>query len=291
MAYSAQYQEGDRRFMRAAMDTPLLEREEEQNLARRWQNDDDEAALHRIVTSHARLVLKLARRFRGYGLPFGDLVQEGNTGLMEAAARFDPERGVRFSTYSSWWITAAMQSFVLRNWSIVRTGTTPAQRRLFFNLRRLRAQIDDHARETMTDDARQSIADTLKVPVAAVERMETRFARPDRSLNAPVADQATDSLQDLIADTAPRPDEIVIARRDAETRADRLRAAVARLNERERAVIESRFFDERKITLAEIGERFGVSKERIRQIEGKAITKLHGFLLEGNIEPADLLSH
>lgn len=291
MAYSTQYQDGDRRFMRAAMETPLLEREEEQRLARRWQNDGDEAALHRIVTSHARLVLKLARRFRGYGLPFGDLVQEGNTGLMEAAARFDPAREVRFSTYASWWITAAMQSFVLRNWSIVRTGTTPAQRRLFFNLRRLRARIDDQGRETMTDESRAAIAKTLRVPVSAVERMETRFVRPDRSLNAPVADEASDSLQDLIADTAPRPDEIVIARRDAETRADRLRAAVARLNDRERAVIESRFFDERKTTLAEIGERFGVSKERIRQIEGKAITKLHGFLLESNIEPADLLSH
>jgi len=272
--------DAERRFIRAAMQAPMLEREEEQALAARWRDHGDRAALDRLIGAHTRLVISIARRFLGYGLPYGDLVQEGNSGLLEAADRFDPARDVRFATYATWWVAAAMQNFVLRNWSIVRTGTTPAQRRLFFNLRRLRAKFEGRSRETLGDDDRRTIARVLGVPVSAVERMEVRFSFPDRSLDAPTGDDESYTLQDMLPDPGPRPDEIVMNDHDDAARKRWLGEALARLTERERLIVRQRFLEEKPNTLAEIGTRLGVSKERIRQIEAKAMAKLRASLSE-----------
>src|SRR3954469_20564943 len=174
-------------FIKASMREPLLSRDHEFELARSWREDGKEDALHELVRAYTRLVVSTASRFRNYGLPMGDLVQEGNVGLMQAAARFEPDREVRFSTYAAWWIRSAMQDYILRNWSIVRTGTTAAQKSLFFNLRRLRARIEDASGSgALTPAGRQRIADELRVEVAEVESMEMRLASADQSLNAPI---------------------------------------------------------------------------------------------------------
>jgi RNA polymerase sigma-32 factor len=268
----------DRRYISAAMDAPLLEREHEADLARRWRDERDQKALHEIITSHIRLVVRIAGRFRGYGLPLNDLIQEGNVGLMEAANRFDPEREVRFSTYATWWIMAAIQEYIVRNASIVRIGTTPAQKSLFFNLRRLRAKLGGATQTSMTDEQRKSIARELGVPLAAVERMEAHLSRPDRSLNAAIGDQDTDEMQDFLPDDGPSPEEVVTDRHDRSVRARWLNKALDTLTPRERQIIARRFLGDDRTTLAEIGASFGVTKERIRQIEGKALDKLRDAL-------------
>lgn len=268
----------DRRYISAAMDAPMLEREYEADLARRWRDEEDADALHEIITAHIRLVVRIATKFKGYGLPIGDLIQEGNRGLLEAANRFDPERNVRYSTYATWWILAAMQEYIVRNSSIVRIGTTPAQKSLFFNLRKLRARLTDNSGARMTEDERQLIATELGVPLAAVERMESHFSRPDQSLNATVGESDSDEFVDLLADDSPNPEAIVGDIIDSETRAKWIADAMEHLTPREREVITRRFLKDDKITLAEIGESFGVTKERIRQIEGKALTKLRDAL-------------
>ena len=279
--------EGDRRYIAAAMDAPMLEREYEVGLGRRWRDHNDPNALHELIESHIRLVVRIASKFKGYGLPVGDLMQEGNTGLLEAANRFDPERNVRFSTYATWWIMAAMQEYIVRNSSIVRIGTTPAQKSLFFNLRKLRAKIADNSRSRMTHEERQTIASELSVPLAAVERMESHFSRPDQSLNATVGDSASsDTFVDLLADEGPTPEAIVGDLIDSETRSKWIMEALEHLTSREREVITRRFLEDTKTTLAEIGETFGVTKERIRQIEGKALSKLKSALAERGVEAA-----
>lgn len=176
----------DRSFVRKAMKAPMLEAEHELNLARRWRDHDDERALHELTTAYMRLVISMASKFRHYGLPLADLVQEGNVGLMQAAARFEPSREVRFSTYAAWWIRSSIQDYVLRNWSIVRTGTTAAQKSLFFNLRRLRAKIDDTGDAVMTAENKKWVSEHLGVPERDVETMASRLSASDRSLNAPL---------------------------------------------------------------------------------------------------------
>ena len=286
----AELDPAERRYIRAAMQAPMLARDEEKDLAIRWRDQRDQAALDQLIGSHARLVISIARRFLGYGLPYGDLIQEGNTGLLQAADRFDPERDVRFSTYATWWIAAAIQNYVLRNWSIVRTGTTPAQRRLFFNLRHLRAKFEGRSRESLGDEDRLTIARVLGVPVSAVERMEVRFSAPDRSLDAPTGDDESFTFQDMLPDPGPRPDEIVMHRHDDATRARWLAEALGRLSVRERDIIRRRFLDEKTNTLADIGGHLGVSKERIRQIEAKAMAKLKAYLSEITPDPAAFFS-
>jgi RNA polymerase sigma-32 factor len=268
----------DRRYISAAMNAPMLERQHEVELARRWRDEEDADALHEIITAHIRLVVRIATKFKGYGLPIGDLIQEGNRGLLEAANRFDPERNVRYSTYATWWILAAMQEYIVRNSSIVRIGTTPAQKSLFFNLRKLRARLTYNSAARMTEDERQMIATELGVPLAAVERMESHFSRPDQSLNATVGESESDEFMDLLADDSPSPEAIVGDMIDSETRAKWIADAIEHLTTREREVITRRFLTDDKITLAEIGETFGVTKERIRQIEGKALSKLRDAL-------------
>ena len=271
---------GDRRYISTVMDAPILERGYEANLARRWREAGDEKALDELITSHIRLVVRIASKFRGYGLPVGDLIQEGNIGLLEAANRFDVEREVRFSTYATWWILAGIQEYVVRNASIVRIGTTPAQKSLFFNLRRLRAQLTDNTKASMSDEDRRRIAKELGVPLAAVERMEAHLSHPDRSLNASISGDEGDEAQDFLPDGGPSPEEIVEESHDFTARAAWLREAMGDLSPREQQVITRRFLEENKNTLAEIGETFGVTKERIRQIESKALGKLRQIMSE-----------
>ncbi len=280
---------GNRRYIAATMDAPFLEREDEFDLARRWREDGDTEALHKLITAYARFVVRIASGFRGYGLPLGDLIQEGNIGLMEAAKRFDPERDVRFSTYGSWWVVAAIQEYVLRNSSIVRIGTTAAQKSLFFNLRRLRARLAESPDGAMTDADRRNIAKSLSVPLAAVERMEAHISRPDQSLNMTIGASENDEMQDFLRDGGPSPEDIAIEHRDGETRALWIAEALERLNARERSIIVSRFLEDEPQTLAELGVVFGVSKERIRQIEAKALGKLRDAFAETTDEPLLLL--
>jgi RNA polymerase sigma-32 factor len=200
-------------FIRAAMRAPLLSRSREFALARRWREAGEAAALHELAQAYTRLVITIARRYRRYGLPMGDLVQEGNVGLMQAARRFEPERAVRFSTYAAWWIRSAMQDYVLRNWSIVRTGSTTAQKSLFFNLRWLRARIEEQSGAPLDDAGRRRIAAALGVAFVEVEQMDLRLAAADQSLNAPRGESDED-WQEIIADGRPSPEQMAIGLHD-----------------------------------------------------------------------------
>src|SRR5260370_13099237 len=211
-----QTQKANLTFIKASMKEPLLTRDHEFELAHRWRTAGDTAALHELVRAYTRRVVGIAARFRHYGLPVGDLVQEGNVGLMQAAARCEPDRGVRFSTYAAWWIRWAMQDYVLRNWSIVRTGTTAAQKSLFFNLRRLRARIEESSGAPLTDAGRRKIASELHVELAEVELMDMRLGAADQSLNAPVGDSSEDDWQDFLPDRRPNPAEGVTSTRDGD---------------------------------------------------------------------------
>jgi RNA polymerase sigma-32 factor len=283
-------QRANGRYVRTSMQAPLLSRDREFSLARRWRAEGDVSALHELARAHARLVISTAARFRNYGLPMGDLVQEGNVGLMQAAIRFNPERDTRFSTYAAWWIRSALQDYILRNWSIVRTGTTAAQKALFFNLRRLRARIMDASGGPLPREARQQIALLLKVSMSEVESMELRLGAPDQSLNTPVRDGGDEDRQDLLADAAANPEEVVIGMRDGAVLSRWLAQAVNELTPRERRIIHQRCLTEQGATLEELGREFGVSKERVRQLEHRALLKLR-TAIERRVETAaDLLS-
>jgi len=277
--------------MKQAMDAPLLERDEELDLATAWKEKGDEEALHTLTTAYMRLVISIAAKFRHYGLPFPDLVSEGNIGLMQAAARFEPEREVRFSTYATWWIRASIQDYVLRNWSIVRTGTTAAQKSLFFNLRRLRALIKDTSSGQLTPEHRAYVAQALRVGEDDVEKMASRLAAVDRSLNAPFSEDGEGEWQDLLADENPDPETLVMEDRDQAQRAQWLGEALSRLSEREQLIIRERRLGEDSVTLEKLGERLGISKERVRQVEHQALKKLKQYLTEvvGDPEEAGLL--
>jgi len=275
-----------RQFVRSAMKVPLLERDEELDLARRWHDKRDVRALHLLVEPHMRLVISIAARYRAYGLPQSDLVQEGNVGLMQAAERFDPEREVRFSTYASWWIRSAIQEYVLRNWSIVRTGTTAAQKSLFFNLRRLQARIERAGGKASSPQAAAEIARVLKVPLRDVDAMRDRLAASDRSLNAPLADEADAEWQDVLPDEGPGPEEIVASAHDRATRSKWIAEALSELSPREQTIVRERRLVERARTLESLGDSLGISKERVRQIEQEALNKLKQAILRhaGDLE-------
>lgn len=276
-------------YIKASMREPLLSRDHEFELAVRWREEGDEESLHELVRAYTRLVVATASKFRNYGLPMGDLVQEGNVGLMQAAARFEPGREVRFSTYAAWWIRSAMQDYILRNWSIVRTGTTAAQKSLFFNLRRLRARIGAAASgSSMTPAARAWIATELQVDVAEVEMMEMRLLASDQSLNAPISDSGEDDWQDFLADSRPSPEDVVIGMRDGETRSRWLAEALGELTPRERTIINQRRLSEEGATLEQLGHELGVSKERVRQLEHRALVKLRESIMRRVETSADL---
>ena len=276
---TAELQRGAQRYLRTAMRAPLLAADHERALAQRWRDKGDERALHELITAYLRLVVAMASRFRHYGLPMSDLVQEGNVGLMQAAARFEPEREVRFSTYASWWIRSAMQDFVLRNWSIVRTGTTSAQKALFFNLRRLRARIGDISDSAMSFESRARVAHLLGVAEHEVDNMAARLSAPDRSLNAPLTEEGDGEWQDMLADDAEGPEAAAMHNHDSIARATLVREAMSDLSERERLIIRERKLEDEAVTLEALGERLGISKERVRQIEGNALEKLRRALI------------
>jgi RNA polymerase sigma-32 factor len=273
-------------LVRTAMRAPYLERDEEHALAVRWRDGKDQAALHRLTASHMRLVIAIAARFRKFGLPMGDLIQEGHVGLLEAAARFEPDREVRFSTYATWWIRASIQDYILRNWSIVRGGTSSSQKALFFNLRRLRARLaqstDDRPRPLIFAE----IAKAIGVSAGDVELMNARLSGGDMSLNAPVgdADDNSSDRQDFLVDSVPLPDEAVGERIDGERRRAWLHSALTVLSPRELRIVEERRLREDVATLESLGESLGISKERVRQIEHRALEKLRDALLEGHPE-------
>lgn len=281
----------DHAFIRKAMTTPILERELEHDLAVAWRDKGDEKALHQLVRAYGRLVVAMASKFRHYGLPLGDLIQEGNVGLMQAAARFEPEREVRFSTYASWWIRSTIQDYVLRNWSIVRTGSTSAHKSLFFNLRRLRSKIANATGEMdLTEQSREQIAKELGVSVKDVEVMEQRLSAHDQSLNVMISDDSDDDWQGFLVDDRPTPEQVVIGARDAKSRSAWLNSALGQLTDRERTIIEVRRLSEDGATLEDLGKTLGISKERVRQLESRALSKLKASLTRTSKSPEDYLT-
>lgn len=281
----------DRQLVRAAMSAPYLQRDEEHDLALKWRDNKDQDALHKITMAHMRLVISMAAKFKNFGLPMSDLIQEGHVGLLEAAARFDPERDVRFSTYASWWIRASIQDFILRNWSIVRGGTSSAQKALFFNLRRLRARLSQ-GQDNLADSVLHSrIADALGVHAKDVAIMDARLSSSDTSLNAPVSNSdeggSSDRVEFLESDD-PLPDEQVSTMIDEERRNMWLGDALKALNPRELRIINERRLSEDSATLESLGQSLGISKERVRQIENRALEKLRTALVRESPEIATL---
>jgi len=269
----------DRRLIRFAMKAPMLERDEEAELAISWQQERDEHALKKLTEAHLRLAVATASKYRHYGLPVSDLIQEGTIGLMEAAYRFETSRDVRFSTYASWWVRAAVQDYVLRNWSIVRTGTTSAHKALFFNLKRLKARMAVDPDKPLSFISRSQIADEMGVRIRDVEAMEGRLNANDRSLNAPMADESAQEWQDLLVCTAPQPEATCIDVRDTDKKTALIEAAMTNLTERETFIIRERQLKEEGVTLAVLGGQLGISKERVRQLEAQALDKLKQALI------------
>lgn len=279
-----QTQFADREFIRQSMNVPLLDKEEELAYARAWKDERDEKALHSLTEAYSRLVVSIAQKFRFYGLPLNDLIQEGHVGLMIAAERFEPDRELRFSTYASWWIKSCIQDYILRNWSIVRTGTTSAHKSLFFNFRRLRAKIEgEKEQEGLTDEDRAHIAKDLNVRVQDVEHMEGRLSGVDSSLNMSFSDDEGEQggqWQDHLASDAPNPEDVVTIIRDNQTRSAWLNTALRTLPEREQKIISARHLKDEIVTLEALGKDLGISKERVRQLEARAMDKLKDAVLE-----------
>ncbi len=288
-------QKADQAFIKKSMEAPTLEKAHELSLATRWKNDSDEKALHELVEAYTRLVISTAHKFRFYGLPIGDLIQEGNIGLMTAANKFEPERDLRFSTYASWWIKSSIQDFILRNWSIVRTGTTSAHKSLFFNFRRLRAKIESASEtEGLTDNQRADIAKDLGVRTIDVEHMEGRLSGIDSSLNSTSrtqdGEENSTQWQDTLIANTPNPEEIVTTIKDAQTRSAWLDKALRTLPEREQTIITKRHLKDEVVTLEQLGKDLGISKERVRQLEQRAMGQLK-TVIHKSIDDQDTMHH
>lgn len=269
----------DQTLPRQAMRAELLDAETEALLARRWREHRDERALHRLVTAYMRLAISMAAKYRRYGAPMNDLIQEASLGLMKAADKFDPGRGVRFSTYAVWWIKASIQDYVMRNWSLVRTGSTGSQKSLFFNLRRVQARLEREAaqRGESLDQAqlRQLVSTDLGVSLSDVEMMEGRLSGSDFSLNATQAsDDEGREWIDVLEDDAPQPQQTVELHHDAQCLRDWLLTALGALNARERFIVAERKLREDPRTLESLGAELGLSKERVRQLEAAAYVKM-----------------
>ncbi|HIP79870.1 MAG TPA: sigma-70 family RNA polymerase sigma factor [Kiloniellaceae bacterium] len=269
---AAAYLKGLRRF-------PMLTAERERELVHLWRDNGDTKALQELIGSHLRLVFRIAREHRGYGLPLEDLIAEGNLGLMEAVLRFDPDRGFRFSTYARWWIRAMIHEHVLKSWSLVRMGTTRAQKTLFFNLHRLKKKLDINDGATMSPQSAEAIARELNVRASDVLQMNQRLWASDLSLNLPSAENSTMELQDLLA-SADRDAETIVADSDElGKRRAKLTQALDRLNERERDILVKRKLSEQRLTLQTLSNDYGISRERVRQIEQSALEKVRAFML------------
>jgi RNA polymerase sigma-32 factor len=252
----------------------MLSPEEELQLAKRWKEQSDERAAHKLVTSHLRLVAKIAMGYRGYGLPVGELISEGNVGMMQAVKRFDPDRGFRLATYAMWWIRAAIQEYILHSWSLVKMGTTAAQKKLFFNLRRLKAQMSALEDGDLKSEQVEKIARVLQVPEQDVVSMNRRLASPDHSLNAPVRADSEGEWQDWLVDEQETQESELADREDLSNRRMLLGEALKTLNERERHILIERRLKDEPTTLEELSQQYNISRERVRQIEVRAFEKL-----------------
>jgi len=273
----------DQNATRKAMRAEYLDAETELRLAYAWRDDRDERALHRLIAAYMRLAISMAGKFRRYGAPMNDLIQEASVGLMRAADKFDPDRGVRFSTYAVWWIRASIQDYVMRNWSMVRTGSTSAQKALFFNMRRVQAQLEREAAARGENLDRhqllQKIATEVGVPLRDVEMMDGRLSGADLSLNATQSteDEGREWI-DALPDNSAQAEEIVQESHDHETVRDWLDQAMAQLNAREQLIVRERKLREDSRTLESLGNELGLSKERVRQLEAAAFTKMRKTL-------------
>ncbi|MCS6931254.1 MAG: RNA polymerase sigma factor RpoH [Acetobacteraceae bacterium] len=262
------------RYLAEIRKFPMLTPEEEYELAKRWRQSGDEKAAHRLVTSHLRLVAKIAMGYRGYGLPLGELISEGNVGMMQAVKRFDPDRGFRLATYAMWWIRAAIQEYILHSWSLVKMGTTAAQKKLFFNLRRLKGQMSALEDGDLKPEQVAKISHALQVPEADVISMNRRLAAPDNSLNAPLRADGDGEWQDWLVDDSESQEEALAEQQDMSNRKTMLDAALKTLNERERHILIERRLKDEPTTLEDLSHQYGISRERVRQIEVRAFEKL-----------------
>jgi RNA polymerase sigma-32 factor len=263
------------RYLAEIRKFPLLAPEEEYMLAKRWQEHQDPAAATKLVTSHLRLVAKIAMGYRGYGLPVAELIAEGNIGLMQGVKKFEPERGFRLATYAMWWIKASMQEYILRSWSLVKIGTTAAQKKLFFNLRRMKGKLAAIEDGDMHPDDVKKIATDLGVTEDEVVSMNRRMAKGgDTSLNAPLREDGEGEWQDWLADDGPTQDVLVADREEADIRHALLREAMQALNAREQHILTQRRLVEEPQTLEDLSQEYDISRERVRQIEVRAFEKL-----------------
>jgi RNA polymerase sigma-32 factor len=262
------------RYLQEIRKFPMLTAEEELELSRRWRDHEDMAAAHKLVTSHLRLVAKIAMGYRGYGLPVGELISEGNVGMMQAVKRFDPDRGFRLATYAMWWIRAAIQEYILHSWSLVKMGTTAAQKKLFFNLRRLKGQMQAIDDGDLQPEQVAKIAHALDVPEQDVISMNRRLSAPDHSLNAPVRSDSEGEWQDWLVDDSDSQETTLAEHEELSGRKALLSSALKTLNERERHILIERRLKDNPTTLEELSQQYGISRERVRQIEVRAFEKL-----------------
>jgi len=275
---SLQSEGGLSRYLSEIRKFPLLQPEEEYMLAKRWKEHEDPEAARRLVTSHLRLVAKIAMGYRGYGLPVSEIVAEGNVGLMQAVKRFEPDKGFRLATYAMWWIRAAIQEYILRSWSLVKMGTTAAQKKLFFNLRKAKNKIEAIEEGDMTPEHVATIADQLGVSESEVVSMNRRLSAPDSSLNAPLRSDSESEWQDWIADDTMDQETRMAEREELGERHNLLTGALGELTDREREIIQARRLQDDPATLEELSQKYGVSRERVRQIEVRAFEKLQAAM-------------
>lgn len=263
---------------------PMLEQDEEYMLAKSWREGGDVDSAHKLVTSHLRLVAKIAMGYRGYGLPVSELISEGNVGMMQAVKRFDPERGFRLATYAMWWIRAAIQEYILHSWSLVKMGTTAAQKKLFFNLRKLKGQMQAIDEGDLHPEQVTHIATQLNVPEADVISMNRRLAAPDNSLNAPLRIDGDGEWQDWLVDDTMDQETMLAEDEELGKRRALLVTAMKSLNDRERHILEERRLKDNPTTLEELSQEYGISRERVRQIEVRAFEKLQKAIRNAAIE-------
>ena len=262
------------RYLQEIRKFPMLEPEEEYMLAKNWREHENTEAAHKLVTSHLRLVAKIAMGYRGYGLPLAELISEGNVGMMQAVKRFDPERGFRLATYAMWWIRAAIQEYILHSWSLVKMGTTAAQKKLFFNLRKLKNKIQSVDEMSLSPEQITEIATELNVPEHDVVSMNNRLTSPDHSLNAPLRADSEGEWQDWLVDDTASQETVIADQQELDNRRDMLTEAMDALNKRERHILTERRLRENPRTLEELSQEYGISRERVRQIEVRAFEKL-----------------
>jgi len=272
------------RYLQDIRKFPMLEQNEEYMLAKRWREHDEVDAAHKLVTSHLRLVAKIAMGYRGYGLPVSELISEGNVGMMQAVKRFDPERGFRLATYAMWWIRAAIQEYILHSWSLVKMGTTAAQKKLFFNLRKLKGQMKAIEEGDLQPEQVEYIATALDVPEQDVVNMNRRLSSPDHSLNAPLRIDGDGEWQDWLVDEGEDQETLLAEQQELDKRRNLLGQAMECLNEREQHILRERRLKEDPTTLEDLSQVYGISRERVRQIEVRAFEKLQKAIRNAAIE-------